>query len=543
MGARPLFLCLLTAASSLIACSCSVQRAPTTASVLPATANPSDTPETVPDEPADSPSAKDFETAIASAARTDPNSPAVLNAKLDYAEFLLDGTPDTCLKRLEQAQEQLGSVDANPKSRVMFPDGWATVADLEFRLHLARSSCVKESERKDELRVAVAEGRRAVEFYRNAFDYHSMVIMQFDVSTTLHQLGDSAAALQALQTTLDMDKEYAFKDDAAENYKLLLTWQGEPAGSARVAELIKDFPKRQAVMTFGWHTGNARTLFENHRVCLVDGQVTTGSRAGATFDRHIRADEDGSWNVSYSHRLDEYEPGVWPTMERNQTPLVVFPPVILPAVGFKVSGTGEFDGVTDATTFAAQLATKAQGLIRAAAPSGPRARNLLDSAVETAEGDLAPGMLEAAAAENYQIETAMWIGATLEQGVWYEIDAPLPIPGMPRVVIQNKVQFAFTRLLPCTAGAADPTCVEIVLHATPDKEALNRVIGDLTLPPPHNQFDHYTASTQARIVTDPATLLPYAREERIYWYASIDGGNSAILQSEHVLSTTKYGAP
>ncbi len=538
MSAHPILLCLLCAASSLIACSCSVQRAQTTAGALQTPAKSPDTPE----EPAYSPEAKDFQAAIASAARADPNSPAVLNAQLDYAQFLLSGTPDTCLKRLEQAQEQLGSVAANPKSQVMFPDGWASVADVEYRLHLARSACVDAAERANELRVAVAAARRAVEFYRNAFDYHSMVIMQFDVSTTLHQLGENAPALQALETALDMDREYGFKDDAAENYKWLLTWRGEPAGAAQVTELMQDFPKRQAVMKFGWRSGDAQTLLENHRVCLVDGQVTSASRAGATFDRHIRTDESGGWIVSYSHRLDEYEPGVWPKMEGNQTPLVVFPPIILPAVGFKVSATGEFDGVTDSMTFAAQLATKAEGLIRAAAPSSPRARSLLEGAVETTAGDLAPGMLEAAAAENYQIETAMWIGATLEQGVWYEFDAPLPIPGMPRVVIQNRVQFAFTRMLPCTEGTTDSTCVEIVIHATPDKEGLDRVIADLGLPPPHYQFDRYTASTEARIVTDPATLLPYAREERIHWYASLDKGTGAILQSEHVLSTTQYGA-
>jgi hypothetical protein len=39
----------------------------------------------------------------------------------------------------------------------------------------------------------------------------------------------------------------------------------------------------------------------------------------------------------------------------------------------------------------------------------------------------APGMLEAQTIENYQLETAMWIGATLEQGVWYEISAPLSL--------------------------------------------------------------------------------------------------------------------
>ena len=53
----------------------------------------------------------------------------------------------------------------------------------------------------------------------------------------------------------------------------------------------------------------------------------------------------------------------------------------------------------------------------------------------------------------------------------------------------------------------------------------------------------YTASTEARIVTDPATLLPYAREERLYWYASAgEGRQDFVLESEHLVSTTSYGA-
>jgi len=42
-----------------------------------------------------------------------------------------------------------------------------------------------------------------------------------------------------------------------------------------------------------------------------------------------------------------------------------------------------------------------------------------------------------------------------------------------------------------------------------------------------------------RIVTDPATLLPYAREQRAYWYASL-GGHRSVLQSEHLVSHTSY---
>src|SRR4029077_2892038 len=118
-----------------------------------------------------------------------------------------------CAQRLEQAQEQLGSVEANPKASVMFPDGWARAVDIEYRLHLARADCGSEADRENELGTAVAAARRAVELYRNMFDYRSMVIMQFDVGVVLRQLGDNAAALAALETALDMDREYGFQDD------------------------------------------------------------------------------------------------------------------------------------------------------------------------------------------------------------------------------------------------------------------------------------------------------------------------------------------
>jgi hypothetical protein len=77
--------------------------------------------------------------------------------------------------------------------------------------------------------------------------------------------------------------------------------------------------------------------------------------------------------------------------------------------------------------------------------------------------------------------------------------------------------------------------VEIVIRATPDRDALEQLIDDTNLAA-------YTASSEARLVTDPATLLPYAREERISWYASLDGRPDTLLQSEHSVSTTSYGA-
>ena len=225
---------------------------------------------------------------------------------------------------------------------------------------------------------------------------------------------------------------------------------------------------------------------------------------------------------------------------------MAFPPVLIPESGFEVSASGEFNVVTEPKDFAEQLAARTEELIRTSAPSDEHARDIMEVAVEKTPADLSPGLLEAVTAENYQFETAMWIGATLDQGVWYEVSAPLSLPGMPRAVTQNSIQFAFTRMVPCSAGAmtqeamTQPTCVEIIMRAAPEQEALNRLLADYNNQADVVRVNSYTASITTRLVTDPATLLPFAHEKKVYWSASVGKGIS-LLQSEHVLATTRYG--
>jgi hypothetical protein len=484
--------------------------------------------------------ASDFKATIARIEQNDPASPALLNTQLAYGDYLLSAAPGPCANRIVLVQEQLGSVDASPKTRAMFPDGWARAADLEYRLHVARAACGSKADRRDDLLAAVAAARRAVELYRNEFDYRSMVIMQFDVAVALRHVGEKAAAMAALQAALDMDRQYGFRDDAEQNTKLLLTWRGESAGAAQVAGLMADFPKRQAILKFGWHATRAQVTFESRRVTLEDSQIVR-SRGAAAFERHIAPSHGGGWSISYTDRLNQYEPGVWPSEHGSQASQLKFPPATFPAVAFKVSAKGEFESVTDPTAFAARLIAKADKQIKAGAPSGKDAASLTSDAVATADFALSPGLLEAGTAENYQLETAMWIGARLEQGVWYEMTAPLSLPGLPEFVVEQRIEFAFTRMVPCTAGASSQQCVELVIHATPDKDALQDVLTDLA--GTEDPYFHYDASTAARIIVDPLTLLPYARDEKIYWYASVGKGTGqARLCSEHRVSTTTYGA-
>ena len=474
----------------------------------------------------------------------DPGSPASLDAQLAYAGYLLSPAPgSSCGARLNLAQEQIGGVAADPKTRVLFPGGWALLADLEYRQHLARAACAGRTDSRDDLLAAVDAARRAVVLYRDEFDYHSMAVMQFDAAVTLRRVGEEAAALAALEAALRMDREYGFREDARANYDMLLTWQGKPAGAAQVASLMHDFPQRRATFRFRWHPTDARIVMERRRVCLSEGQIAR-SRAAAAFESRITAGESGAWTVSHAGRLSAYDPGVWPSRQSHPSPQLAFSPAPLAAADFKVSAAGGFDGVTDSKAFATRLDARTAALIRAGGLSSHDRKGATKDALKIAAGVLTPGMLEAETAENYQLETAMWIGATLQQGVWYDMSAPLLLPGATRYVVPQRIEFAFTRLVPCTADTAAKKCAEIVIHATPDQTTLNNLLADLMGSSPVYRYTDFAASTDARIVVDPATLLPYTREEHVYWYASV-GREAAdkILQSEHLLTTTQYASP
>ena len=454
-----------------------------------------------------------------------------MSAQLAYAEFLIAAS-GPCAERLERAQEQLGSVEASPKTPVMFPVGSPQIADLEYRMHLARAQCGSGSDRSIELQLAAKAARRAIELYRAVFDYHSMAVMQFDASVVLHQLGDSAAALAALETALDMDREYGFRDDAQDNYSLLLAWRGEPSSAARVSELMRDFPQRQVTLKFGWRPTAARTTFADDRTSLADGRILD-SQSSATLENHIEANAGGGWSVT--HRLTAYEPGVRPQMPASEKPSRLFPPTTIPAVDFRVGSTGALEGVIESKALSTRLVAQASGIVRADPPSGDQAGKATSEDLEAVSTALSSGMLEAETAQNYQIETAMWVGTTLEQSTWYQMSAPFSLPGIPDVIVEHQVEFAFTRRVPCTATDTAGGCVELVLRARPDQHAIDGVIADF-------DFKALGAFRQIRLVVDPTSLFPYVHEEWISLYGSSgERTGETFLQSEHLVTTTTYG--
>jgi hypothetical protein len=89
----------------------------------------------------ETPSPKDFENAIAALDMIDPNAPAALAARLEYADVLAGTAGDDCRQRLDKAQSILDAVAANPAFVVALPGGRAREQNTEYRIHLARATC------------------------------------------------------------------------------------------------------------------------------------------------------------------------------------------------------------------------------------------------------------------------------------------------------------------------------------------------------------------------------------------------------------------
>jgi hypothetical protein len=151
-----------------------------------------------------------------------------------------------------------------------------------------------------------------------------------------------------------------------------------------------------------------------------------------------------------------------------------------------------------------------------------------------------PDVIQDLVAEDYNFETGTWNGATLEQGVWYNMSAALSLPLEPRVFVQHAIEFAYTHPAPCTADATETTCIEIVLRAIPDPALLAEMLHKLARSArlPRRQQPELLTRTDMRLILDPVTLVAYRRDMRqySYWWNGINAGQE---RSESLLEFKK----
>src|SRR5271170_2214849 len=396
--------------------------------------------------------AKQFADAIESSSARLPQSPDTLNTRLGFAEFLANSEDGDCHMRLENAQNQLDIARAS-RAGIALPFALAREAALDYQIHVGRASCGGSAVVRDqELRAAVESARHAVDLYRDEFDAVSMVTMQFNVGVAYHELGDGASAVAALKTAMKMDREYGFGEDASDNYQILLQWNGQPAGTDEVAALMKDFPQRSTSLSFGWFDSKAELTLTLEFEQLSEGGMLQLHGVKAA-ERRVRRRPNG-WTASFEPRGTHYEISSWPNDESLVQGIVgSLTRMALQFHDFDLGRAGNFTQSKAATKFESAMRFDVKAVTEFLAQNNASSaltqqiREQSDKYGNSKNGN----SVEALVAEAYNIETGTWIGASLDQGVWYNMSVPLSLPLAPGLFVTHQIEFAFTRQVPCMA--------------------------------------------------------------------------------------------
>lgn len=471
------------------------------------------------------------------------NSPETLEQRLAYAQLQTETKEGDCAARLDIAQKEIGIAKANPAFDILLPAGKARLADLDYRLHLGRAYCGKETiPRQDELLSALDAALRAVPLYRGNYDYQSMVIMQYDAALTYRLLGDKDKALAALETAIGWDGDYGYTDDEAENNELLRSWKGLPPVPQPAAQQ-EGAPHRSITLKFAWTPLDVEITDEADYLALADG-VAVPSKAAVSIKRQIRAEGD-DWLLSSSELGDRHYSGLEALKDKPILMQVMATLAALQMLGadVKVSGKGEFKEDAGSEQISAALVHEIKTLSGDLLPEEKGEKEIEPTLLIGLSSQMLtrPNGIAFKAEEDYNLATSAWIDASLEQGVWYDMQASLLLPGLS-VIIDHDIQFAYARSVPCIADGTGEDCAEILVHAKPNPEALekwlNAVRGHFSLAGPDRAS--YASTTDLRLVVDPNRLQTYVSEMRRHWYFAIDGKGEPLIGSEKAISTYRY---
>jgi hypothetical protein len=464
----------------------------------------------------------------------DPNIPDVLDRRLAYAQSLAESTDGDCAARLDAVQTQRDIAASDPALDIVTGGGQARLANIDYRLHLGRAYCGAESQpHKDQLLAALDAARHAVSLYRDRYAYQPMVVMQYNVAVIQHRLGDQSQAA-ALETAIGMDQDFGFVSDAEENSALLRRWKGQAAASDAAPA-----PKRSVTLKFAWAAADADVSVQADYADLI-GKTLVHSGANTNLTRHIRPDQD-DWILSSEVADRHYEFAEWsgqaaPSLERTTVMLAA---ERMWSATLRIGATGDYKGVIDADKTAGMLGGDIELVTDDLKPASEGELDLTASLGRSVELLAQPNGLAARAAEDYTLGISAWIDATLEQGVWYDMTASLVLPGMV-ILVDHDIQFAYSRPVPCTGTAGEAVCAEILVHATPNPDALHSKLTYVRQALKLRGEMRYASSTDLRLVVDPARLLPYVSEARRHWTIAVDGRGDPLIGAETVVSTYTY---
>jgi len=490
-------------------------------------------------EPSFDEQSKTLEANIERLGKLDTKHPDYIAAQLDYAQLLSRNTSgEDCATRLPAADAHFKVANDSIVTPLVLKGARGRVPVVGYYLEMARSRCAADAQKTTALNAALKYARDAVDGYRTLFMYEPMAIMQFNVAQTLHDLGDDAGAVKELQAALDIDRTFAFKADAEENFRTLNEWQKKTITDADVSAFSAAFAPRSVTLKFGWTPAKveATTAFDN---ATFEGGAVRHTKFSMPMTGTIRADKD---DLVYEVKAGEPKIDTTNVGSDTEKKLVDLMARVLGKLpSGVVSKAGEFREVRDLDAFAKQMNDEIDAAVKAAVPEKdpryPAVKAAIDQELRpyaTAENLL--GKMQ----QGYSLETGIWSGATMEQNAWVTLPLTLSMNGTPQGFIEHAVEAAFTRRLPCGAGQPADGCVELVLEAVPTQKAVTDVTQKLQ-DANQGKLD-YAAATRMRLVVNPDTLVPYENETLRYTYLALANKGQRVLKisTERAVSVYKY---
>jgi hypothetical protein len=486
--------------------------------------------------------ARRFEDTIHQMARVDQKHPDFLHTSLDYAQLLARSADEACLERLPKAESLLETVRNSQVVDLVLGTSAARIPFTGYLVEMARHRCeVDPPRRRAALLAAQKLAREAVEGYRAGYHYDAMAVMQFNVAQATRDLGDEPASIRELEAALEMDRVYGLRDDAKDNFRVLREWQGKPASTEELAAFEKGLAPRSVSLKFGWQPFTA-TAQAQYELTSFEGGIAKVTRLAVPLTGKLSADGDGY--------LLDWRPGkpvVDMVVEKSaesrieHAMLSMLARVLGSQVPAKLDREGNFTGTGELAPVVDGLSREIDGAVTTALPPKDERLASVATAMNTVLKPLASAdVLGAKTRENYILDTALWVGATLEHGTWMETKQVLSMNGTPNGAVEQRVRVVLSRWLPCAKGRPPESCVELLLDARPLPEAVDAIAKKM-IADGQGRLD-YAGETRRRVVLDPATLRVHETETMRMGYLAVSKEKQRAVKigSERTRVTYQY---
>jgi hypothetical protein len=154
--------------------------------------------------------------------------------------------------------------------------------------------------------------------------------------------------------------------------------------------------------------------------------------------------------------------------------------------------------------------------------------------------------LFALAAQEWNALVGTWVGAELEVGAAYELQADEPLPMLGNVLVPFRYELGASGRVPCHPEATTPDCVELIIRSYPDPEQLQahleaflrRMVEaagpDAGVPP--LTYDDLALETEVVLVARPEDLVPFSLSSYRSVEVSMDVGGEQHTARDYQLA-------